>query len=46
MINNEGVDAPAQGLSALEIGGCACDKNCITVIMMYVNRGLSAISGE
>ena len=25
MINNEGFDAPAHGLSALEIGGCACE---------------------
>ena len=35
MINNEGFDAPAHGMSALEIGVCACET-VYTVINMYV----------
>ena len=45
MINNEGFDAPAHGLSALEIGGCACEA-VYTVINVCKIRGLSALSGE
>ena len=45
MINNEGFDAPAHGLSVLEIGGCACET-VYTVINVCQIRGLSALSGE
>ena len=36
MINNEDFDAPAQGLSAREMGVCLCET-VQTVNMMYVN---------
>ena len=39
MINNEGFDAPAHGLSALEIGDCACE----TVLLIIAGCGCELV---